>query len=1221
VRFLRRASDATADVELQFRAAAERTMRGRIWSAPDDRVVRDVLDFVLTGQPTAVLVGGNRGGSWHGGDEQPVDGGRELYGMVDDIPAGIWLRWARWLEADKSCFGGSNSFGGLQAGGWVDQLLTDIGRVFPRGTIPIRVASLAELLELDGTSLAALLDAAFRSATRPSYLVPTHDARSALRRLEGYSSAVADHAGQLVLRFSGGSVDDRVEALSMASTLDERALTLIAPGLAEAATASATAVRDKAQALVYPHADLVAPALREVAGGGKPEQRAIALDLLWGWAAPGPDGDGQRAFARETAEADRAASVRALLGGWEAGADSASADGLPDVPLPDLEWAAPDTPALRTLVERIALALEVGREQARQYNAWVSRGGHASGTHLHMRSAPDLRPRRADVETLTNLLRTDGPLPDDVERPRANVNYHEVAQYVVESRAHPGTALKVLDWFGYVRQGRYAQAVMTPVLEGLHAVTGRPSLLELQALVDAMGEDGASIVWRWYARDWQALARDWPPDDVWPFVADNLDLVLAPLPRDDFGVDHLAQFRAVATLPQLPTRVRDHLFSLALGNAKAVRAAAQDALDGDDGRVPRAAAALGDGKGEVRAAAATWLGRIGDPAAVEPLEKAVAKEKQDLPKAAMLDALEALGQPVEKYLDRDRLSADAAKAVAKGLPKPLDWLAWERLPADRWADSGRAVEPATIQWLAATAVKSRSPEPNAILRRYCGLMGPERADLAVALLDSWIAEDTRPIPAEEAEARARQMALGVHQSLSYHPGLAHPLAGLSVDQLLAHYLPDHLGQPAGSATDSKGLLAVVAACADGRVVAPAERYLKQWYGQRPSQGKALIAMLAWVDDARATQLVLSIGSRFRTKSFQEEATRQAEALAERHGWTVDELADRTIPTAGFDESGRLVLDYGARSFTARVQPDASIVLTDEAGRPVKALPAPRQSDDTELAKAAKKTLAQAKKDLKSVVSLQTDRLYEALCTERTWPAPDWERYLAQHPVVRHLAQRLVWVHEAPQDGPSGSRGSGDDVVFRLMDDGSLTDADDEPVVLDPAARVRLAHDSNLSDEQVARWVAHLADYEVVPLFHQLGKGTFDLPEDRRAATSLDDVKGHVLEAFALRGRATRLGWTRGPAEDGGVFMTYLKRFPTLALEARLGFTGNALPEENRTVALLELTYVRTDPRGGEAALPLGEVPAILLSETWNDARLIAADGTGFDPDWERTTQW
>ena len=119
-------------------------------------------------------------------------------------------------------------------------------------------------------------------------------------------------------------------------------------------------------------------------------------------------------------------------------------------------------------------------------------------------------------------------------------------------------------------------------------------------------------------------------------------------------------------------------------------------------------------------------------------------------------------------------------------------------------------------------------------------------------------------------------------------------------------------------------------------------------------------MLAWVDDPTATQLLLSIGCRFRTKSFQNEATRQVEALAEREGWTVDELADRTIPTAGFDAAGRLELSYGA----AHVHRAAAAGPDHRAARPrtepsIKSLPAARQSDDPEQVKAAKAALTAA----------------------------------------------------------------------------------------------------------------------------------------------------------------------------------------------------------------------------------------------------------------------
>jgi hypothetical protein len=42
---------------------------------------------------------------------------------------------------------------------------------------------------------------------------------------------------------------------------------------------------------------------------------------------------------------------------------------------------------------------------------------------------------------------------------------------------------------------------------------------------------------------------------------------------------------------------------------------------------------------------------------------------------------------------------------------------------------------------------------------------------------------------------------------------------------------------------------------------------------------------------------------------------------------------------------------------------------------------------------------------------------------------------------------------------------------------------------------------------------------------------------------------------------------------------------------------------------------------GDLTMRLSEVPAILLSEAWNDLRLMAADGPGFDPDWAKKVEY
>jgi hypothetical protein len=498
-----------------------------------------------------------------------------------------------------------------------------------------------------------------------------------------------------------------------------------------------------------------------------------------------------------------------------------------------------------------------------------------------------------------------------------------------------------------------------------------------------------------------------------------------------------------------------------------------------------------------------------------------------------------------------------------------------------------------------------------VLRHYAALFdAAARERLAAHLLAVWLREDLRPASPAEAESLAAQAA---SQYYGWYSSKNGPYPGMSLEQVKAALLPGYAKAPVGSAIASKGLLAVVAACAGRDVVPPAERYLREWYGHRAAQGKALIAMLAWVDHPSATQLVLAIGSRFRTKSFQEEAARQVRALAERKGWTVDELADRTIPTAGFDDDGVLELPYGPRTFTAVLRPDLTVELRDPDGKVIKALPAPRQSDDADRAKESKKAFSAARKELKNIATLQAQRLYEAMCTERSWPAEDWDRYLLRHPVAGPAVRRLVWVVTAA--------GGGAALIFRPLDDGSLTDVDDNEVELPDGARVMVAHDSALSPDEVARWSAHLADYEITPLFQQLGRGVHTVTPELRSRRELTDFTGHLLEAFALRGRAGRLGYTRGPSEDAGWFYTYEKRFPTLGIVATVNFTGNPLPEENRLVALKELSFRREGSDGRRAELTLGDVPAVLVSECWQDMRQLAAEGTGFDPEWEKKTEF
>ena len=125
------------------------------------------------------------------------------------------------------------------------------------------------------------------------------------------------------------------------------------------------------------------------------------------------------------------------------------------------------------------------------------------------------------------------------------------------------------------------------------------------------------------------------------------------------------------------------------------------------------------------------------------------------------------------------------------------------------------------------------------------------------------------------------------------------------------------------------------------------------------------------------------------------------------------------------------------------------------------------------------------------------------------------------------------------------------------------------------------------------------------------------------STAPEGVEGHLLTTFQLRGKATKLGYLRGEAEDGGSFSLYRKPFPSLRVQSIIEFTGSYVPEQDIPAALTQFyfTAMKSEHEGvsswGESKVPLDKIPAVLLTECYNDVKTLAAEGAGFDPEWRK----
>ncbi|MBL8471814.1 MAG: DUF4132 domain-containing protein [Rhodocyclaceae bacterium] len=1217
----------------------------RVWLAPLQELALEVETYVLSGKSAGVLAVAHQRGAigirigvtgyaqaHSGGDERP-----SLYAQFAALPISIALRWARFIGACAGTAADSLCLGLAPESSWLEALLEHSVGAPVTAVSPTRIdpptlsAELIEsLLTEQGCDPATLWRAAFTAGPVPVPLPEWGDRSFISLRLQrrrrlvcalpGYADALLRHAPVLRPALCAAAPSERQDVLRILGTVPDATLRLYAPELCELAASGSFKVRSAAAQLLRRCGEHMLPALQNLAAGAaRSEQRAHALRLLLNLARESGRADLETG-ARALAAADPSAAVHGLLHEWDA-KDAAHAAGLGGLVCepPQVDWRGTANPLPPAAMAKFRAAIEIRVERA---NSRLRRMEAARAGSANSCGALSYEKYCADhVPELLAYLQNDGPpvprTPADTYVSRTRLPYSE--QAIKAIAAQPGVSFpaicKAIVYFGLSQNFKDAPSDLLLQCASLVRLHDPDlSLPELALAMAGLGY-GPEAALGYFCDNWSLFEQDgWCADDLWPFFAQHIQLLINELEHGSllgYGTRRRALFRAAASFPELPPLLVNCLFALALAGGRADAARARTALSAVPDKLPRIMAALDDAKAEARLAAARWLGSLRQVEAIPALLRAAAREKHDAALGAMLDAMEALGEPITSLLDREAYAAQARKALKKGLPAELAFFPWQKLPAVHWASDGAAVAPELLQWMLVQSWRGKSSRPGTLLARYCALMRPrEREQLGQIVLQAWIEEDTRTLSAEEAHPLAleqAQMLLAPWNAnrAQYAEQLAR---GLTAEQLAAELLPDYMRREKGDALASAGLLALAAACCGVQAAPTVRRYVQTYFGRRMKQGLALIAMLGAMDHASATHELFSLASGFRIKTFQAAAHKYTQLLAEQHGWNAAEMADRSIPTAGFDATGALLLSYGDRVFTGRLLADFKIEVTNPDGKKIAALPDARQNDDAECVKLAKQALAAARKEIKSIVALQTTRLYEAMCTQRSWRYEDWAEYVLRHPIVRHLAQRLLWVQM-----------DGDDVacIFRPLADGSLTDAGDDAVQLPLDAEIRLAHDTLLDAGQVAAWQQHLADYAIEPLFRQIGRGRYVLPASLAADDEINDFQGHLIETLELRGRAIKRGYA--PPEPTWVawFCTYSKCIESLKLTAYIEFTGSRLPEQSGTVALLSMWFSDSGDANDlkRERLPLAKVAPVALSECYHDLQEIAAGGSGFDPNW------
>jgi hypothetical protein len=252
--------------------------------------------------------------------------------------------------------------------------------------------------------------------------------------------------------------------------------------------------------------------------------------------------------------------------------------------------------------------------------------------------------------------------------------------------------------------------------------------------------------------------------------------------------------------------------------------------------------------------------------------------------------------------------------------------------------------------------------------------------------------------------------------------------------------------------------------------------------------RACMALAAIGDDLALLHLG-HVAATSRFEDLRDAARDLLDEAAAARGLTRDELDDRIVPELDLSE-----IPFGSRKLA---------VSLDEALRPFivgeKQFPRSKTAEE----KSAKARFDALKADASAIADRQIRRFEAAMVSGREWRAADFEAYVAKHPLLRHLARRLVW--ECVQD-----------TTFRVAEDGTYADVKDRPVALGADARVRVAHPARMRDADRAAWSTLFADYRVVQPFEQLG----------RAASARVKRDAFKAPATKVLGTLESRGWRR-----------------------------------------------------------------------------------------------
>ena len=346
------------------------------------------------------------------------------------------------------------------------------------------------------------------------------------------------------------------------------------------------------------------------------------------------------------------------------------------------------------------------------------------------------------------------------------------------------------------------------------------------------------------------------------------------------------------------------------------------------------------------------------------------------------------------------------------------------------------------------------------------------------------------------------------------------------------------------------------------------------------------------------------------KRLIEKSLRQA---ADRAGMTMADLEDSCVDSFGLTGEGELTFDIGDAQVTIRIdeQGSVSVAWRNAEGKLVKSAPshikkafAPQVKSVTKLAKEIDQTYA-----------AQRIRLEASLASPRTMSLAHWRKHFIEHPLLRQLGRRLIWIFRNADGWESSGSWSNDNANTTAN---NISDASGTPVDVSRAQTVSLWHPLSSAESELQRWRDRIFTLQIRQPFRQAFREFYQVTaEERKSPLHSNRFAGIVLRQHQLASLCRARGWDyrlMGAGFDGCNVPT--KTLPQWNMQVEFyvdlpsdrdpSLLDSALGEQSGSGINLFVTSDQVRFYRDRREIAVDDVPAVVYSEVMRDVDLFTS---------------